>query len=256
MPNFLTLNQNYIQNGLGTLTFDVVTTGNYNISCQATVPAGLQNGTGAGGGTGRDKGLGAKGGFPGVSSVLQTLGNGQTGLGQAFPNVPANAAPGGNPTTLPETTPNLPLVTLGNGQTGLGFGGTNTDGASGFASGYGAGAGGGGNGFVDGGEGLGFGGVGQGFGPHNGYQQPPPDVHKEQTASAGLTSGLSIVVSKNGTPFFTTAALSPTQNALQFRVGFQAAASDVITVALASSNPADATLNPPLQTNVSLGQGL
>jgi hypothetical protein len=255
MPNFLILNQNYIQNGLGTLTYTVATTGNYNIQLQATLPSGLQVGTGAGGGSGRDQGLGTAGGFPGASSALQSLSNGQTGLGQAFPNVPANNLPSVSPTTLPETTPNLPYAALGSGTTGLGFGGTANDGASGFASGYGAGAGGGGEGFVRGDFGPGFGGVGQGFGAGNGYQQPAIDIHESQTSNAGPTSSLSIVVNKNGSPIYTSTAPTPTQNSLAFRFAFQATATDSITVVLSSANAADNTLEA-LTTNLSIGQGL
>ena len=256
MANYLILNQNFIFTGLGTLTFTVPTTGNYNLQLQSTLPAGLQNGTGAGGGTGRDQGLGASGGFAGASSALQSLGNGQTGLGQAFPNVPANSAPGVSQTTLPETTPNLPSVALGNGASGLGFGGSANDNASGFASGYGAGAGGGGEGFVEGDQGLGHGGVGQGFGTGNGYQQPGVDVHSSQTSDPGLTSSLVILVKNNGSTIFTAPVVTPTQNSLEFRMSFQATAADSITVVLSSSNAADATLNPPLKTNLSIGQGL
>lgn len=36
MANFLILNQNYVQDGLGTLTFTVPTTGTYNVQCQST----------------------------------------------------------------------------------------------------------------------------------------------------------------------------------------------------------------------------
>jgi len=36
MANYLVLNQNYVNVGLGTLTFTVPTTGNYNVACQVT----------------------------------------------------------------------------------------------------------------------------------------------------------------------------------------------------------------------------
>ncbi len=37
MANFLILNQNYVQDGLGTLTFTVPATGLYSVLCQVTV---------------------------------------------------------------------------------------------------------------------------------------------------------------------------------------------------------------------------
>ncbi len=124
MATYLILNQNYVQNGLGTLTYIVPTTANYNVRVQATVPTGISTDQGAG--SGRDLGLGVTGGFPGASVATEkTLGTGQTGLGTAFPNVPANSAPGVDPTTLAESTPNLPSVALGSGVLGLGFRGTN-----------------------------------------------------------------------------------------------------------------------------------
>lgn len=37
MANFLILNQNYVQDGLGTLTFNIPSAGNYQVLCQTTV---------------------------------------------------------------------------------------------------------------------------------------------------------------------------------------------------------------------------
>ena len=116
------LNQNYVQNGLGTLTCTIPSTGNYNVSCQCTAPQSISSNDGAG--SGRDAGLGPLGGHPGAAVANELSGAGQSGLGQSFPNVPANSAPGVNPTTMAETAPNLPSVALGSGVTGLASGGT------------------------------------------------------------------------------------------------------------------------------------
>lgn len=199
----LTLNQTYVQNGLGTLTYAVTASQIYNVQIQSSVQSALQ--TGAGSGTARDKGLGVKGGFGGAGV------NAQAGLGQ--------------------------------GATGLGFGGNNTDNASGFASGYGAGAGGGGEGFTQGDQGLGHGGVGQGFGAGNGYQQPPAYVQSSQTTGPAIASGLSIVINQNGSPVYTAPSISPTQGAFKMRQPFNFSSGDTITVVLSSSTLSDEALN-------------
>ena len=80
--DYLTLNQNYVQNGLGTLTFVVPATGLYNVKCQCTVPSAVA--TGQGGGSGRDLGLGATGGIEGIGSPLPPVTPGDGGLGQGF----------------------------------------------------------------------------------------------------------------------------------------------------------------------------
>lgn len=68
-------------------------------------------------------------------------------------------------------------------------------------------------------------------------------------------SSLSVVVNKNGSPVYTAPALSPTQPGLRFVVDvLQAAASDVITVVLSSSAPADNTLNS-IKSSISIGNG-
>jgi hypothetical protein len=200
------------------LTFTVPTTGNYNVACQVTLPSEVNSYTGAGGGTARDLGLGATGGFGGAGSGAQ--------LG------------------------------LGNGAKGLGFGGSNNDDASGFASGYGAGAGGGdAAGFARGGLGTGDGAVGQGFGPAvTGYQQPPVDIHESQTATGPVTSSLVITVKQNGTTIYTAPTPTPSQNAIQFKTDFPCTAADSITVNFTSSNANDEQLSG-IQANVSIGQG-
>lgn len=85
----LVLNQNYIQTGLGTLTFTVpativngpaVSNVIFNVRCQVTVPSAVASGNGSG--SSRDLGLGATGGTQGIGQGSNlSLGNGGTGLG-------------------------------------------------------------------------------------------------------------------------------------------------------------------------------
>ena len=253
MSNILILNQPQVSQGLTTFTFTIPASGIYNIKCQAQVNESLATGFGAG--SGADQGLGASGGTAGASSALQTTSNGQTGLGTAFPNVPANSASGVNPTTMAESTPNLPSVSAGNGAKGLGFGGTANDNATG-QNGYGNGAGGGDvTNFAGGGNGTSDGGVGQGFGavPNN-YNQPSALV-TTPTSVAGLSSALVILVKQNGTTVYTAPALTPTQSAVQFKYSQPFTVSDVVTVTFSSANASDALLNGT-QLTVSLGQGM
>lgn len=170
MANLLILNQNQVWNGLGTLTYTVATTGNYNVQVQTTYPAWATEGDGAGSGTG-----------------------------------------------------------------------------------LGSGTGGGGEGFTGGDLGAGHGGVGQGFGAGNGYQQPSVYGSNETTV-AGVTSGLSILVKKNGSTVYTASTPAVVQSAQQFKFSFQATAADSITVVFASSAAPDKTLNA-IVSNVSIGQG-
>lgn len=226
----LQLNTNYIQTGLGTLTFTVPATLPPNgiaisdipftVQCQVTVPQSVGEGFGAG--SGADQGLGVTGSSASFSPSYQTTG--------------AQQGPG-------------------NGALGLGFGGTNIDGASGNGSGYGSGAGGGTlGGFALGGGGLADGSKGQGFGAANsGYNQPAPGTNTP-TSFAGILSGLSILVKQNGSTVFTAPAIAGDQSALQFKTSFLVNAADSITVVFASSNAADAALNA-IQANVSIGQG-
>lgn len=117
------------------------------------------------------------------------------------------------------------------------------DGA-GSNTGLGSGAGGGDvTGFARGGNGLSDGGVGQGFGavPNN-YQQPPA-YGSNETQGPAVTSGLSVVVNKNGTPIYTMPTLAVAQSASQLKFAFQAAINDAITVVISSSTASDETLN-------------
>lgn len=68
-------------------------------------------------------------------------------------------------------------------------------------------------------------------------------------------TSLSIVVNQNGTPIYTAPVITPTQSALQFKTKFMAAANDVVTVVLSSSDPIDNQLNT-LKTTISIGDGL
>lgn len=67
-------------------------------------------------------------------------------------------------------------------------------------------------------------------------------------------SGLSIVVNQNGSPVYTAPTLTPTQDAIQFKVDLNCVAADVITLVLSSSNANDLLLES-VKTNVSIGQG-
>lgn len=227
-------------NGLGTLTFTVPSTGTYNVQCQTTVPQSQNTGFGAG--TGADQGLGATGGFPGAGQVFQTTSHGQTGLGTSFPNTAATGTASTNPTTMAETTPNLPSVATGSGVTGLGFGGSENDGATGV-NGHGAGVGGGTLAEFDkGGGGTGDGDVGQAFGADtSGHPQPLAFVTTPTTV-AGLASGLSITVKDNGSTVYTAPTLGQFQSALQFKRDFQFTSGHTVTVVFASSTASDEQL--------------
>lgn len=124
---------------------------------------------------------------------------------------------------------------------------------AGSQKGLGAGTGGGGEGFTQGDQGTGHGGVGQGFGAGNNYQQPP-SAPSNQTSFAAVSTGLSVLVKNNGATIFTAGTFTATQSAQQFKYGFQAAASDSITVVLASSTASDNTLNA-VRSIISIGEG-
>jgi len=80
MANYLILNQNQVFNGLGTLTFTIPTTGQYNVQCQITVPEAVPTGSGAG----SNKGLGSGTGGGGEGFTGGDLGTGHGGVGQGF----------------------------------------------------------------------------------------------------------------------------------------------------------------------------
>lgn len=80
MANYLLLNQPQVFNGLGTLTFTVPSTGQYNASLSITVPEAVAQGSVAGSGLGLGSGTG--GGGEGFTKGDQGLGEG--GVGQGF----------------------------------------------------------------------------------------------------------------------------------------------------------------------------
>lgn len=125
----------------------------------------------------------------------------------------------------------------------------------GSSQGLGSGAGGGDvTGFARGGNGTGVGGVGQGFGPvANNYPQPP-SYGSNATSGAAVSTGISIVVNKNGSPIYTMPSLTAAQSAAQFKFGFQAAITDAITVVITSSTASDNTLNG-VQSTIAIQQG-
>lgn len=67
-------------------------------------------------------------------------------------------------------------------------------------------------------------------------------------------SGLSIVVNDNGSPIFTAPVIGQTQSAQQFKFSFQATATHIITVVLASSAASDQPINN-VKSIISIGQG-
>lgn len=68
-------------------------------------------------------------------------------------------------------------------------------------------------------------------------------------------TGLSVIINDNGTPIFTTPTITPTQIAQQFKFGFQATATHVITVVLSSSAAIDSQLQS-VKSTVTIQQGL
>lgn len=129
------------------------------------------------------------------------------------------------------------------------------DGGAGSGEGLGAGTGGGGEGFTGGDLGPGFGGVGQGFGEGNDYQQPSAQGSNIGAIRAPVTSSLSIVVNKNGSPIYTATTPALVQSAVQFKTSFLASVNDSITVVLSSSASSDNQLSG-VTSNISIGQGL
>ncbi len=155
--------------------------------------------------------------------------------------------------TFPEAAPINNNVTANSAGLGGGlFDQLAVGGGSGM--GLGAGTGGGAQGFVLGDRGTGSGGVGQGFGTGNNYQQPPA-ASSNSTANSAVTSQLSIVVNKNGSPIYTSTAPAVAQGALQFKTSFLATAADSITVVLSSAASSDNQLSG-VTSNVSVSQGL
>jgi hypothetical protein len=246
----LQLATNYVQTGLGTLTFTVpltlpptglsVVNVPFMVSCQITVPQAVQEG--AGGGSGADQGLGVTGTSPAflpsylTTGAQQGLGNGALGLG--FQNVTTGTFGG-----------------FDAGGSGGGLAGSVNDNASGSGSGYGAGAGGGTlGGFSEGGGGLGASTKGLGFGAaSSGYPQPPTYTNTP-TSFAAVLSTLSIVVNKNGTPVYTAPAFNGIQSALQFSANLLCNASDSITIVFSSSLANDQALNA-IKANVAIMVG-
>jgi hypothetical protein len=228
----LQLSTNYIQTGLGTLTYTVPTVVPPNgistvnipfvVQCQVTFPQAVSGGFGAG--SGADQGLGVTGSSTTYAPTYQT-----TGAQQG----------------------------LGNGALGLGFGGSNTDGASGAGSGYGAGGGGGTlGGFSLGGGGTGEGATGRGFidgGTASGYNQPSIYTNTP-TSIAAVLSSLSVVVNQNGSPVYTAPTIEGIQDALKFSTNLLCNANDSITIVFSSSNAADEALNA-IKANVSITIG-
>ncbi len=101
MANYLITNQPQVFNGLGTLTYTVPTTGNYNVQYQVTVPEAVATGDGAGSGQGLGSGVGGGklaqfslgGGGTSDGSVGQGFGSDSSGYNQP-PSYGSNATSG------------------------------------------------------------------------------------------------------------------------------------------------------------------
>lgn len=136
MANYLILNQNQVFNGLGTLTFTVPTTGQYNAQVQVTMPAGPAANSGVTGnspgigannpvgntvlGGGSGAGLGAGVGGGGTGFVSGDRGTGQGGVGQGFGatnNYQQPPSAGSNVTAKSATTSSLVVLVKNNGAT-------------------------------------------------------------------------------------------------------------------------------------------
>lgn len=109
MANTLILNQSQVFNGLGTLTFTVPTTGQYNVQVQSTFPQAFIEGYAAGSNQGLGSGTGGGGeGFTGGD-----LGTGHGGVGQGFGAANGYQQPsaqGSNQTTNPAIASAISIV--------------------------------------------------------------------------------------------------------------------------------------------------
>lgn len=76
-----------------------------------------------------------------------------------------------------------------------------------------------------------------------------------QPAQTVLSSGISYTVNKNGTPVLTSAAITPSQTAIQSKTALNLVATDIVTVVLASSTAIDKQLNS-VMSQVSINQGI
>lgn len=116
MANYLILNQPQVWNGLGTLTYTVPTTGNYNVRMSITVPQAVTQGDGAGSNTGLGSGTG--GGAQGF--ILGDRGTGFGGVGQGFGtgnNYQQPSVQGSNETSGPTVSSGVSVLVKNNGST-------------------------------------------------------------------------------------------------------------------------------------------
>lgn len=75
------------------------------------------------------------------------------------------------------------------------------------------------------------------------------------TAQTVSGSGAQYVVNQNGSPVYTSPAITPFQTALQSKTELLCAVTDIITVVFSSSTAIDEQLNT-LQSTVSINQGI
>jgi hypothetical protein len=123
MSNTLFLNQNFINVGLGTMTYTIAPTltnpagaGLYNVAVQGSVPSAISTGDGAGSGKGPGSG---KGGGDAAGFARGGLGLGDGAVGQGFgPDLSGYSQPiasGSNQTSGPAVSSSLSIVVNLNG---------------------------------------------------------------------------------------------------------------------------------------------
>jgi hypothetical protein len=286
MSNILNLNQPTVGVGLQTYTLTIPSAGQYKAGVQVSVPqavpigsaagSGFGLGAGAGGGTLGGFSLGGAAKVSAASAVKASLVNQGITYTAVAAGVSGNAIaiklvdPGASSSLSISTVDDSIIITLANSGSAVTTTATalvaaiNADVNASLlvvASGSGASAlsalattllAGGLNAVVASGAGA----VGQGFGlAADGYQQPPVDVHSNpQGAAIASSLVITVVNTTTSTTILTAPALNPSQSALEFKVGFQAATNDVITITYSSSAASDKILNG-LQSITTIQQG-
>ncbi len=117
MANYLILNKPQVFNGLGTLSYVVTTTGQYNVSMSITVPEAMPVGDGAGSGTGLGSGQATQ-----TSEDFSDgdLGAGYGGTGLGFTkqvDYPQPSAQGSNETLGSAVSSGVSVLVKDNGST-------------------------------------------------------------------------------------------------------------------------------------------
>lgn len=118
MANYLILNQPQVFNGLGTLTFTVPTTGNYNVQFSCTVPEAVPTGSAAGSNKGLGSGVGG-GALYGFAGGGAGTSHGAVGQGFGTDTSGYNQPPsyGSNQTSGSAVSSGLSVLVKDNGST-------------------------------------------------------------------------------------------------------------------------------------------